>query len=106
MFLRNVGICVQLHTALQHRHLHCREKLKSEMNPVHTLPPHSLKIFLKLSSHPLLYLPSGIFSSDFPSKTFYAFLTSFTCAICFANIIFLDLIILIILAGEYKLRKP
>jgi len=41
----------------------------SQINPVHATPSHFLKIYLKISSHLHQGLPSGFFSSDFPTKT-------------------------------------
>ena len=43
----------------------------SQLHPVHTPTSHFLKIHLILSSHLSLGLPSGLFSSVFPTKTLY-----------------------------------
>jgi hypothetical protein len=44
----------------------------SQVSSVHTTASYLSKIYLILSSHLRLCLPSGIFSSGFPSKILYA----------------------------------
>ena len=53
---------------------------------------HFWKGILMLSSHLLLSLPSGLFTSAFPTKTLYVPLLSHIRATCPAYLIFLDLI--------------
>jgi hypothetical protein len=43
----------------------------SQLNPVHTPQPTYLRSILILSTHLHLGLPSGLFPSDFPTKTLY-----------------------------------
>jgi hypothetical protein len=52
--------------------------LQSQINPVHTLHPRSIWI---LSCHLHLDFPSGLFPSDFPTKTAYVLLLSPMCCI-------------------------
>jgi len=48
----------------------------NQMHPAHTLPSYFPRSSLTLSSHLLLCLPSGLFSSDFPIRTLYKFVMS------------------------------
>jgi hypothetical protein len=75
----------------------------SQTYPVHTIPSYLSKIHLILSSHLSLGLPSGLFPSGFPTKILYAVLFSPIRATCPTHLILLDLIIIIILAEQYKL---
>jgi hypothetical protein len=56
----------------------------SHMNPIHNIPPQSLKIFFILSFHLRLGLPSDLLLSDFPTKILYTFLFCPVIATCHA----------------------
>jgi hypothetical protein len=71
----------------------------NRVNNPHTLSPRSILI---LSTHLRLGLPSG---SGFPTNNQYMFLFSPIRVTCLAHIALLDLIVLIILGEEYKLRR-
>jgi hypothetical protein len=62
----------------------------SQINPLHI-------------THLRLGLPSGLFPSSFPTKSYMHFSTLFMRATFPAHLIFLDLIILIMLRKDYKL---
>jgi hypothetical protein len=53
--------------------------------------------------HLRLGLPSGLFTSGFPTNNLYTFLFSLIRATCPAHLVLLDFIILITLGEEYKL---
>jgi hypothetical protein len=77
----------------------------SQVNPLHTPQPISIRSILIPSSHLRLDLPSDLYPSAFPTKILYTFLPSPTCATCTAHLILLDLIYLIISGDKYKLRS-
>jgi hypothetical protein len=72
---------------------------------IQSMLPHriSLRLFLILSSYLCLKLPSGLFPSDLPTKTLYAFLFYTMRATFPFNLIFIYLNILVIFVEEYKL---
>ena len=73
-------------------------------NPTQSTYPHptSWRSILILSTHLRLGLPSGLFPSDFPTKTLYAPLSFPIRATCPAHLILLDFITRTILGEEYK----
>ena len=72
--------------------------------PIQSIYPHptSWKSVLILSTHLRLGLPSGLFPSDYPTKTLYTPLSSPIRATCPAHLILLDFITRTILGEEYK----
>jgi hypothetical protein len=73
----------------------------SQINPDYTFPSY-LRSILILSTHLHLGLPSGLFPSGFPTNILHKFFFSAIHATCPAQLILLDLIILIILGKEYN----
>ena len=75
-------------------------------SPIQSIYPHptSWRSILILSTHLRLGLPSGLFPSDFPTKTLYTSLSSPIRATCPAHLILLDFITCTILGEEYKSR--
>ena len=73
-------------------------------SPVQSIYPHptSWRPILILSTHLRLGLPSGLFHSDFLTKTLYTPLSSPIRATCPAHLILLDFITRTILGGEYR----
>jgi hypothetical protein len=67
-----------------------RAPILSQLDPVHTPHSPSWRFVLILFFHLRLGLPSGLFSSDFPTKTLYTPLLSPMRATCPAHLIFLD----------------
>jgi hypothetical protein len=77
----------------------------SQINPVYTTHSISLIYILILSTLLLLRLPGGLFPSGSLTNILYTFLCGPICATCHAHCILLDLIIIIILGEEHKLRS-
>jgi hypothetical protein len=77
----------------------------SYSEPDQSSPYYSIlsKIHFNIIHNLRLHLRSGLFPSGFPTNIIYAFLFSPICATFSSLLILLDLIILIILAEEYKL---
>ena len=73
----------------------------NQLDPIHISISHLLKIHLT-SSNLRLGLPSGLFPSDFPTKTLYTPLLSPVHATCPARLILLDLITLKTMSEEYR----
>ena len=73
-------------------------------SPIQSIYPHpiSWRFILILSTHLRLGLPSGLFPSDFPTKTLYTPLSSPIRATCPAHPILLDFITYTILGEQYK----
>jgi hypothetical protein len=75
----------------------------SQMKPVHNIPSYLSKIFLILSTHLRLGIPSGLCPSGFITKILYSISFFPMRATCPVHLILLDLMVLIILGVEYKL---
>jgi hypothetical protein len=80
----------------------------SQINPIHTIPYHpiSLRAILILFTQLYLGLPSGLYPSGFPTNILYVVVFSSICATSPAQLIRLDLIVLIILGEEYSYEAP
>jgi len=74
----------------------------SQINPVHTVPAISLR-YTVLFSLLCLFLPDGLFPSDFHIKTLYAYIFFTIHFTCPAHLITVDLIALIIFDGKNNL---
>jgi len=70
--------------------------IQNQINQAHAPPCHFLKIHLIIFFRPRLGLPSGLFSSSFPTKNLYAPLLSPICNMFPPHLILLNLIAQII----------
>jgi hypothetical protein len=72
----------------------------SQMNPVHTLTPNSMKNYCNIIRPLRLDLPKDLVVSGYQTKTLYTFLMSSVGATHPGNLILLDTFALIIFYGE------
>jgi hypothetical protein len=80
------------------------DPILSQIEPVHTTPSYVSKYHINIIHPPTSWsFWKSLFLLTFPLIILYAILFSHIRAICPAHLILLDLIILIILAEEYKL---
>jgi hypothetical protein len=112
--LRNAGICRQVHTTLQNilnsvapepeGSSPCSQQPATGLYPEPTWSaPPSQSPWELFWSHLRLGLPSGLFPSDFLTKTLYTCLSCPMHATCPVHLIPLDLICQMICGDEYKL---
>jgi hypothetical protein len=82
--------------------LSCRQKPANGPypEPSESSTHHTLKTILILSFNLRLWLPTGLWLSDFSTKILYAVLISYMSATCLANLMLLDLTILLIYGEE------
>jgi hypothetical protein len=86
--------------SLPHSQVTTPVSIMSQINPVHTLTSHFLKIYLNISSHLQLGLPSVLFLPGFPTKTLYTPLPSPIRATFRTHLILLDFITRTIVCEE------
>jgi len=77
----------------------------SQLNPIHTFPPSFLNINPNIISHLRVDLPPGLFPWGFPTKILYASLISPMRAICFAHLILLDFITLMMFGEDFSVSS-
>ena len=77
----------------------------NQLDPVHSPHSTSWRSILILSYHLCLGLPSGLFTSGFPTKTLWTSLPNSIRATCSAHLIRLDYITRTILGEQYRSLK-